>query len=183
MMENKYRSLKGSKPCITFFTLVLVVLFSFPALSWSRSRTIGMETHLQDAQGYDGKMRSGNREDFSLPKKHRSYASSNRSSFYPELAKNHRNRYKRLPPEKKNMLKKRYREWESLPEHKQQMLRHRMEKYKRLPPQERERYQHRYRQFQKLPPDERYKIREKLRNWDRLSPDEKEQIRRRFRNP
>jgi hypothetical protein len=182
-MENKRRSLKGSKLCTTVLKLVLVVLFSFPALSWSRSRTIDRETYLHGAQRYDKKMRLKNLEDFTFPKKHLSYTLLNRKGSYPLLAINYRDRYNRLSPEEKNMLDERYREWESLPEQERQRLRHRMKKYKRLPPKERERYQHRYRQWQKLSPDDRYMIREKLRKWDGLSPDEKEQIRQRFRGP
>jgi len=169
-MENKYRSLKGSILCTTVLTLVLVVLFFFPALSWSRSGTIDRETYLHGQKRYDRKMRLRNLEDFTFPKKH----------FF---AKNYRDRYNRLSPEQKNKLDERYREWESLPEQERQRLRHRMKKYKQLPPKERERYQHRYRQWQKLSPDERYMIREKLQKWERLSPDEKEQIRQRFRGP
>jgi len=182
-MEHKYRSLKEFKFCVTVLTLVMVILFSFPALSWSRSKKNSRETHLQDTQKYHKKMRSKNRVNFTFPDKHWFYAPLDRGDSYPLLSKNYRKRYNRLSPKEKTMLKKRYQEWESLPEHKQQMLRRRMEKYKQLPPQERERFQQRHRQLQKLPPDERYRIREKLQKWERLSPDEKEQIRQRFRKP
>jgi len=183
MIEHNYRSLKEFKPYVTVLTLVLVILFSFPALSWSRSKRLNRGNRLQDTQNYHKKMRSKDRDDFTLLDKHLEYIPFSRSSSYPLLTKNYRNRYNRLSPEEKTMLKKRYQEWESLPEHKQQMLRRRMEKYKQLPPEERERFQQRHRQLQKLPPDERYMIRKKLQKWDRLSPDEKEQIRQRFRNP
>ena len=182
MMEHNYRSLKELNPYVTVLTLVLVICFSFPALGLSRSERLNRGNRLQDTQNYHKKMRSKDRDKFTLPDKHRDYIPLSRSSSYPLLTKNYRNRYNRMSPEEKSMLKKRYQEWESLPEHKQQMLRRRMEKYKRLPPQERERFQHRHRQLQKLPPDERYRIREKLQKWDRLSPDEKEQIRQRFRD-
>lgn len=181
MMERNYRSLKKFKPYVTVLTLVLVILFSFPALSLSRSKRLNRENSFQDTQKYHKKMRSKDRDDFTFLDKHRDYIPLSRRSSYPLLTKNYRNKYNRMSPEEKAMLKKRYQEWESLPEHKQQMLRRRMEKYKRLPPQERERFQQRHRQLQKLPPDERYMIREKLQKWDRLSPDEKEQIRQRFR--
>ena len=182
IMERKCRLLKGSKLCITVLTLLLV-LFSFPAMSWSRSRTINRETWLHAAQRYDKKMRLRNLEDFSFAKKYLSYTPLNSKGPYLFLARNYRDRYNRLSPKEKNMLDERYREWESLPEQERQRLRHRMKKYKQLPPKERERYQHRYRQWQKLSPDERYMIREKLQKWDSLPPEEKEQIRQRFRNP
>ena len=182
-MKSKCRSLKGSKRCITVLTLLLVALFLFPVLSWSRSRTINRETFLHAAQRYDKRMCLRTLEDFFPPKEHLSYTLLDRKGSYLFLVKDYRDRYNRLSPEEKNMLNERYREWESLPEKERQRLRHRMKRYKRLPPQERERYQHRYHQWQKLSPDERYRIREKLQKWDRLSPEEKEQIRQQFRNP
>ena len=182
-MEHNYRSLKEFKPCVTVLTLILVILFSLPAFSWSRSKRLNRGNRFQDTQKYHKKMRPRGRVDFTLRDKHWAYTPLNRRSSYPLLTKNYSKKYNRLSPEEKTMLKKRYHEWESFPEHKQQMLRRRMEKYKRLPPQERERFQQRHRQLQKLPPDERYMIREKLQKWDRLSPDEKEQIRQRFRSP
>jgi Protein of unknown function (DUF3106) len=181
MMEHNYRSLKELKPYVNVLTLVLVIIFFFPALSLSRSKKLNRDNHLQDTQNYHKNMRSKDRNDFILLDKHGDYKPLSRRSPYPLLTKNYRNKYNRMSPEEKTMLEKRYQEWESLPEHKQQMLRRRMEKYKRLPPKERERFQQRHRQLKKLPPDERYKIREKLQKWDRLSPDEKEQIRQRFR--
>lgn len=183
MMEYNYRSLKEFKPYVTVLTLVLVILFSFPASSLSRSKRLNRGNRLQDTQNSHKKMGSEDRDDFTLMDKHWFYEPLIRISSYPLLTKNYRNRYNSLSPEEKTMLKKRYQEWESLPEQKQQMLRHRMEKYKQLPPEERERFQKRHRQLQKLPPDERYRIREKLRKWDSLSPEEQEQIRQRFRNP
>lgn len=181
IMKNKCRSLKRSKRFITVLTLMLAVIFSIPALSWSRSGTNNRETYLHDAQRYDKKMRLRTLEDFTFPKKHLTYTLLNRKGSYPFLAKNYRDRYNRLSPEEKNLLNERYRMWESLPEQERQKLRHRMKKYKQLPPKDRERYQYRYRQWQKLSPDERYRIREKLQQWNKLSPEEKEQIRQRFR--
>jgi len=172
MVEHKYRRLKGFKPYVAVLTMVLVILFSFPALSLSRSKTPNRGDRLQDIRNYHKKMRL----------EHRGYMPLSRRSSYPLLTKNYRNEYNRMSPEEKRILKKRYQEWESLPEHKQQMLRHRMERYKQLPPQERERFRQRHRQLQKLPPGERYEIREKLRKWDSLSPEEQEQIRQRFRS-
>lgn len=180
-MECKYRSFKALKFCVTVLTLVLVILFSLPSPSWSRSKKNSRETYLQDTRRYHKKMRPKDRENFIFSDKHRSYTPLNIGDSYPLLTKNYRKKYNSMSPEKKMMLEKRYRQWESLPEHKQEMLRRRMKKYKQLHPQEQERYQHRYRQLQELPPDEQYMIREKLQKWDRLSPDEKEQIRQRFR--
>jgi len=181
MMERKYRRLKEFKPYVAALTLVLVILFSFPAVSLSRSKKTSRGDRLQDIQNYPKKMRLKDRNNFILIDKRRDYMPLSRRSPYLLLTKNYRNEYNRMSPEEKRILKKRYQEWESLPENKQQMLRHRMEKYKQLPPQERERFRQRHRQLQKLPPDERYKIREKLRKWDSLPPEEREQIRQRFR--
>lgn len=183
MMKHNYRSLKEFKPYVTVLTVVLVILFSFPALSLSRSKRLNRGDRLQDTQKYDKKMRLKNRNDLNFMKKHWDYVPLSRRRSYPLITKNYRKKYNRLSPEEKTMLKKRYQEWESLPEQERQILRRRMEKYKRLPPQERERFRQRHQQLQKLSPDERYMIREKLQKWDRLSPDEKEQIRQRFRNP
>ena len=181
MTEHKYRRLKEFKPYVTVLTMALVILFSFPALSLSRSKRLNRGDCLQDTQNYPNMMRSEDRDDFTFLDKHWNYIPLSRRSSYPLLTKNYRNEYNRMSPEEKTMLKKRYQEWESLPEYQQQMLRRRMEKYKQLSPQERERFRQRHRQLQKLPPDERHRIREKLRNWDSLSPEEQEQIRQRFR--
>jgi len=181
MMKHNYRSLKEIKSYVTVLTLMMLILISFPALSWSGSNGSNRGVCFQDAQTYDQKLQKRHRNAFNFPDKHWFYAPSNRKNSCLLLSKNYRKRYDRLSPEEKTMLKRRYQEWESLPEYKQQMLRRRMKKYQQLPPRERERFKQRHRQLQQLPPDERYNIREKLQKWDRLSPEEKEQIRQRFR--
>jgi len=181
MMKHNYRSLKEFKPYVTVLTLMMLILISFPALSWSGSNGSNRGVCFQDAQTYDQKLQKRHRNAFNFPDKHWFYAPSNRKNSCLLLSKNYRKRYDRLSPEEKTMLKRRYQEWESLPEYKQKMLRRRMKKYQQLPPRERERFKQRHRQLQQLPPDERYNIREKLQKWDRLSPEEKEQIRQRFR--
>jgi hypothetical protein len=181
MMEHNYRSLKEFKPSVTVLTLVMLILVSFPSLSWSASKGSNRGVRFQDAQTYDQQLQKRHQDAFDFPDKHWFYAPSNRRTSCLLLSKNYRKRYDRLSPEEKTMLKRRYQEWESLPEQKQQMLRRRMKKYQQLSPQERERFKQRHRQLQQLPPDERYKIREKLRKWDRLPPEEQEQIRQRFR--
>lgn len=181
MMKHNYLSLKEFKLYVTVLTLMMLILVSFPALSWSGANGSNGGVRFQDTQTYDQKLQKRQRDAFNFPDKHWFYAPSNRRNYSLLLSKNYRKRYDRLSPEEKTMLKRRYQEWESLPEHKQQMLRRRMKKYQQLPPQERERFKRRHRQLQQLPPDERYKIREKLQKWDRLSPEEQEQIRQRFR--
>lgn len=183
MMEQKYPWQKGFKSCAAVLAMMLVILVSFPALSWSGLKKTNLGPSFRDEQTYDQTIRQRHRGGFYLSDKHWPYAPSDRMGFHPLLAKNYQKRYDRLSPEEKIRLKRRYQEWESLPEEKQQMLRRRMEKYEQLPPQERERFQQRYRQLEKLPPDERYMIREKLRKWDSLSPEEQDQIRQRFRRP
>lgn len=181
MMKHSYRSLKEFKPYVTVLTLMMLILVSFPALSWSGSNGSNKGVRFQDAQAYDQKLQKRHWDAFNFPDKHWFYAPSNRRNSCLLLSKNYRKRYDRLSPEEKTMLQRRYQEWESLPENKQRMLRRRMKKYQQLPPQERERFKQRHRQLQQLPPDERYKVREKLQKWDRLSPEEQEQIRQRFR--
>jgi hypothetical protein len=181
MMKHSYRSLKEFKPYVTVLTLMMLILVSFPALSWSGSNGSNKGVRFQDAQAYDQKLQKRHWDAFNFPDKHWFYAPSNRRNSCLLLSKNYRKRYDRLSPEEKTMLQRRYQEWESLPEYKQQMLRRRMKKYQQLPPQERERFKQRHRQLQQLPPDERYKVREKLQKWDKLSPEEQEQIRQRFR--
>ena len=66
MMEHNYRSLKEFKPYVTVLTLVLVILFSFPALSWSRSKRLNRGNRLQDTQNHHNKMRSKDRNDFTF---------------------------------------------------------------------------------------------------------------------
>jgi Protein of unknown function (DUF3106) len=183
MMEHNYRSLKAFKHYVLVLTLVLVILFFFPALGLSRSKSSFKGACFQVTQTYDQEIQNRHWKDFNYLDKHWEYTPFSKRCSYRILSKNYSNRYDSLSPEEKTLLKKRYQEWESLPERKRQMLRRRMKKYQQLPPQERERFRQRHRQLQELSPDERYKIREKLQKWDRLAPDEKEQIRQRFRRP
>jgi len=183
MMEHNYRRLKDYKSCVVVLTLILVILVSFPALSWSGSKRQNRNDRFQGEHTYDQNIRQRYGAGLTLPDRRWSYTPSNMRGTYPLLSKNYHKRYDRLTPEEKTQLKRRYQEWESLPEEKQQMLRRRMERYEQLPPQERERFQERYRQLKKLPPDERSMIREKLRKWDNLTPQEQDQIRQRFRRP
>jgi hypothetical protein len=75
---------------------------------------------------------------------------------------------------------RRYREWQSLPPEQKEMLRKRMDRYKDLSPQERDLYERRHQQWQQLPPEERDRIQEDLKRWENLSPQERDAIRRRF---
>ena len=77
-------------------------------------------------------------------------------------------------------MDRRYREWQSLPPEQKEMLRKRMDRYKDLSPQERDLYERRHQQWQQLPPDERERIQEDLKRWENLSPQERDAIRRRF---
>ncbi len=134
MMKHNYRSLKEFKLYVTVLTLMMLILISFPALSWSGSNGSNRGVCFQDAQTYDQKLQKRHRNAFNFPDKHWFYAPSNRRNSCLLLSKNYRKRYDRLSPEEKTMLKRRYQEWESLPEYKQQMLRRRMKKYQQLPP-------------------------------------------------
>jgi hypothetical protein len=181
VIEHNCGSLKEIKYYVVVLTLVLVILFFFPALSLSGSKRSYKSAYFQAAQTCDQYIQHKYESGFKFIDEHWEYIPFGRRCSYPLLSRNYRKRYNSLSPEKKEMLKKRYQEWESLPEYKQKMLRRRMKKYKQLLPQERERFKHRHRQLHKLSPNERYMIREKLQKWDSLSPDEKEQIRKRFR--
>lgn len=77
-------------------------------------------------------------------------------------------------------MDRRYQEWQSLPPEQKDMLRKRMDRYKDLSPQERDLYERRHQQWKELPPEERERIREDLKRWENLSPQERDAIRRRF---
>lgn len=77
-------------------------------------------------------------------------------------------------------MDRRYREWQSLPPEQKEMLRKRMDRYKDLSPQERDLYERRHQQWKELPPEERERIQEDLKRWENLSPQERDAIRRRF---
>jgi len=183
MMEHKHSGLNRVSPRVAVLALMLAIGIVFPALGWGGSKMPNKDARFHESKTRDQNYWQRQRVGFSLPDRHGSHASSDGMGSYLLLSKNYNQRYDRLSPEKKRMLKERHREWESLPQEKQQMLRHRMKKYEQLPPQERERFQERYRQLKQLPPDERHMIREKLQKWDRLPPQEQEQIRQRFRRP
>lgn len=164
-------------------TFVFIFLISFPALSLEPSkkfnRTIPFdsirEIH-QNAHPKNGK--SMDFQDLRIL-----YPPIDERRQFLFLAKNYRKGYKKLSPEEKEMLKKRYQEWESMPEERQEVLRRRMKKWKQLSPAERQVLQQRFQQWQKLSPEERKRTREKLQEWDRLAPGEKDQILQKFREP
>lgn len=73
-----------------------------------------------------------------------------------------------------------YREWQSLPPQEKDVLRRRMEEYRNLPPQQQQLYRQRWQQWQQIPPEERRRVESDLQRWNELSPEQREAIRRLF---
>ncbi len=183
MMRDKNRSLKYLKPLTLVLGFVLIVLFSFPSLSFSRSKKYHEADQYHRAQKTYKKYVPNRRQFMGHRDRQTTYPLTDRRRQLLFQVKNSKKGYKKLSPEEKKMLKRKYQEWQSMPEERQQILRQRMKKWKQLPSEDRELMQERFQQWQKLPPEERERTREKLRKWNALPPEEQEQIRQKFRNP
>ncbi|MGQ9794840.1 DUF3106 domain-containing protein [Desulfosoma sp.] len=73
-----------------------------------------------------------------------------------------------------------YREWQSLPPQEKDVLRRRLEEYRSLPPQQQQLYRQRWQQWQQIPLEERRRVEFDLQRWNELSPEQREAIRRLF---
>ncbi len=73
-----------------------------------------------------------------------------------------------------------YQEWQSLPPQDKDLLRRRMDEYRSLPPAQQELYRQRWRQWQQMSPEEKRRVESDLQRWNQLSPEEREAIRRLF---
>ena len=183
MMRDKYRSFKYLKPLTLVLAFVLIILLSSPTLSFSRSKKYnGADQHFRTQKTYK-EAASSHRQSMDYRNFQTTYPPADRERQFLLQVKNYKEGYKKLSPEEKKMLKRKYQQWQSMPEERQQLLRQRMEKWKQLPSQEQELMQERFQKWQKLPPEERERTREKLRKWNALPPDEKEQILQKFRGP
>lgn len=183
MMKNRYRSFNYLKPLTFVLAFVFIMRLFSPTLSFSRSKKYnGAAPHFRTKNTY--KEITPNQGQFvDYRERQTTYPPPDRGRQFLLQAKNHKRGYKKLSPEEKKMLKRKYQQWRSMPEERQQILRQRMEKWKQLPSEERELMQERFQQWQKLPPEERERTREKLREWNALPPEEKEQILQKFRGP
>ena len=183
MMRDKYRSLKYLKPLKVVLAFVLIILLSSPSLSFSRSKKYNKTDQYPRTQKTFKEAAPNHRQFIDDRDRQTTYPPADRGRQLLLQVKNYKRGYKKLSPEEKKMLKRKYRQWQSMPEERQQILRQRMEKWKQLPSEERELMQQRFQQWQKLPPEERERTREKLRKWNALPPEEKEQILKKFRSP
>jgi len=183
MMRDKYRSLKYLKPLTVVLAFVLIILLSSPSLSFSRSKKYHEADQYHRTQKIYKETAPNHRQFIDYRDRQTTSPPPDRGRQLLLQVKNHKRGYKKLSPEEKKMLKRKYQQWQSMPEERQQILRQRMEKWKQLPSEERELMQERFQQWQKLPPEERERTREKLRKWNALPPEEKEQILQKFRGP
>ncbi|MDH3566147.1 MAG: DUF3106 domain-containing protein [Desulfobacteraceae bacterium] len=183
MMRDKYRSLKYLKPLTVVLAFVLIILFSSPSLSFSRSKNYNEADQYHRTQKTYKETAPNHRQFIDYRDRQTTYPPTDRGRQLLLQVKNYKRGYNKLSPEEKKMLKRKYRQWQSMPEERQEILRQRMEKWKQLPSEEREHMQERFQQWQKLPPEERERTREKLRKWNALPPEEKEQILQKFRGP
>jgi len=90
-------------------------------------------------------------------------------------------RYKNLPPDERQRLKQKLRQWQSLSPEEQKQMRRKMNQLNRMPPEGRRLYQKRFNQWQRLSPAEQERLRRQMQNWDNLSGEEKKEIRGRFK--
>jgi len=183
MMRDKYRSLKYLKPLTVVLAFVLIILLSSPSLSFSRSKKYNKTDQYHRTQKAFKEAAPNHRKFIDFRDYQTTYPPTDRGRQLLLQVKNYKRGYKKMSPEEKKMLKRKYRQWQSIPEERQQILRQRMEKWKQLPSEERELMQQRFQKWQKLPPEERERTREKLRKWNALPPEEKEQILKKFRSP
>lgn len=183
MMRDKNRSLKYLKLLTVVLAFVLIILFSSPSLSFSRSKNYNETDQYHRTQKTYKETAPNHRQFIDYRDRQTTYPPTDRGRQLLLQVKNYKRGYNKLSPEEKKMLKRKYRQWQSMPEERQEILRQRMEKWKQLPSEEREHMQERFQQWQKLPPEERERTREKLRKWNALPPEEKEQILQKFRGP
>ncbi len=183
MMRDKYRSLKHLKPLTGVLAFVLIILLSSPSLSFSRSKKYNEAASYHRTQKTYKEIAPNHGQSIDYRDRRTTYPPTDRGRQLLLQVKNYKRGYKRLSPEEKKRLKRKYHQWQSMPEERQQILRQRMEKWKQLPSEERELMQQRFQQWQKLPPEERERTREKLRKWNALPPEEKDQILKKFRSP
>lgn len=73
-----------------------------------------------------------------------------------------------------------YWEWQSLPPQEKDVFRRRMEEYRNLPSQQQQLYRQRWQQWQQIPPEERRRVESDLQRWNELSSEQREAIRRLF---
>jgi hypothetical protein len=182
MIRDRYRTLKYLKPLRVALTFGLIMLLSFPSVGFSRPKKYEAASYHRTPK-ICIEIATNHGRFIEYRDRQKKYPSTDRWGQSLLQAKNYKKGYKKLSPEERKMLKRKYRQWRSMPEERQQILRRRMEKWKQLPPEERERMQQRFHQWQKLPPEERERTREKLRKWNALPPEEKERIRQRFHRP
>jgi len=183
MMKNRYRSFRYLKPVTLILAFVFIMRLFSPTLSFSRSEKYnGAVPHLRAQKTYK-KIPPNHGQFIDYRDRQTTFPPPDRGRQFLLQAKNYNRGYKKLSPEEKKMLKRKYQQWRSMPEERQQLLRQRMKKWKQLPSEERELMQDRFQQWQQLPPEERERTREKLRQWNALPPEEKERILKKFRGP
>ncbi|NIO17126.1 MAG: DUF3106 domain-containing protein [Deltaproteobacteria bacterium] len=86
-------------------------------------------------------------------------------------------RWRKLPPERKEKIIKRYRRWEKLPPEKRERILKRYRKFKNMPPEKRERMKRRWKRMQELSPEERDNLQGTMSKFRRFSPEKKGAIR------
>lgn len=86
-------------------------------------------------------------------------------------------RWRKLPPERKEKIIRRYRRWEKLPPEKRERILKRYRKFKNLPPEKRERLKRRWKRMQELSPAERTSLKGTKSRFRSFSPEKKSVIR------
>ena len=183
MIRDKYRSFYQLEPLTLVLAVVLITGLAFPTLSHGRSKTHKGADPYPRTRSIYREMSSNHLQVVDYRGGQPNCPTTDRKRRFFLQAKNYKKGYRKLSPEEKKRLKKKYQQWRSMPQERQQLLRQRMEKWNQLPSEERELMHQRFQQWKKLPPEEREQTREKLRKWNGLSPEEKEKIRKKFRGP
>ncbi|TMB28937.1 MAG: DUF3106 domain-containing protein [Deltaproteobacteria bacterium] len=89
-------------------------------------------------------------------------------------------RFRNLPPEKQEELRKRFRELQRLPPAERERLRQNLDRLNRMPPADRTRVEDNFRRFREMPPEEREQILERWRKFKDLPPERRAQLREQF---
>ncbi|MGC4120350.1 MAG: DUF3106 domain-containing protein [Myxococcales bacterium] len=90
-------------------------------------------------------------------------------------------RFKNLPEEKKEELRRKWREFRKLPPEEQQALREKVKRWRDLPPERKAQIIRNFEAFKALPPAERDSLEQRFEKWSQLSPEQRQALRREIR--
>jgi Protein of unknown function (DUF3106) len=84
--------------------------------------------------------------------------------------------FRRLPPERQQMLRQRLQHFSNLPPQQQLRMLNRMETWEHLTPEQKQQARQIYGQFRQLPPDRQRMVKTAVEDLRNMSPDQREQV-------